>query len=749
MLGAARPHRCEDAAMRLDPTDYLQLDAPQCIGTTSAGATFATSSGDIVEIECFGDGAFRLRSGPNTRPDYGIVARGSQPCRIDVAQSRRWSFDAGRAALEISGPPLALRLTWQGRSVLTSATDENADGSARLPALSRLRHGGLWSAAFALASGEAVYGLGEKFGGLDKRGQIVHSRVAQVSGVNSGLSSRSTPLAWCAGSGAGAWGAFVHTPGTVTHAVGNPDWSHRSYAIMVEDEALDLFLFAAADPAGILDLYTQVTGRPRVVPRWSLGLWLGRPGAAGPEDAEALVARMRERRLPCDAVSFGVAGAGSAGEGFDFTWDPLRYPDPAQALAAIKAHRVRVCLRETPTITVESPLYDQLASSQCLLTGPDGEPCVITSTAAREPSARGSALVDFTVPEACAWWRDAHRGCFEDGIDAFECEGGEAVPDNAIASNGDGGARLHNVYPLLYHRCVWEATERFAPPGSVPPVLASHAGWSAAHTLPFGFAGVAQADWEGLAASIRGALAWAMSGNACHGLSIGAHPPTHPPGAELFVRWLQAAMFASHVRLVVPHGREPWQLGAEIEAIARKWIVLRYRLIPYLERCVVQAAESGLPVMRAMPLAFPESVLTRGFDTQFMCGDALLVAPIVREGGEVTVALPAGAWYDLNTRERHAGPRVLRYVARLDQFPVFGREGHTLPLGPAIQHTGEADGPHALEAVWIFGAPQSRFEARGQAFVGLDDAGAPIVRVGPGIDVQVFGDGAAIAVQAL
>ena len=754
--------------MRLDPNDYLQLDTPQCLGATSAGATFATSSGDIVEIECFGDGAFRLRSGPNTRPDYGIVSARPQPCRADLSQPQRWSFDAGRAVLEISGRPLALRLLWEGRCVLASATDQRADGSLRLPALGRLRHGGLWSAAFALTSGESVHGLGEKYGPLDKRGQLVHSQVAQATGVNTGLSTRSSPFAWSPGTGGGAWGIFVHTPGTVTHSVGNPDWSHRSYAIMVEDEALDLFVFAAADPAGIVDLYTQVTGRPRVVPRWSLGLWVGRPGAAGPEDAEALVARMRERRLPCDVVSFGVSGAGSAGEGFDFTWDPLRYPDPAETIARIKAHRVRVCLREAPTIAIDSPLYDQLASSQCLLTGADGEPCMVAAdpvvaghtaagaadgdvdASAEAPAeSTANALLDFTIADAQAWWRDAHRGWFEDGIDAFECEGGNEVPGDAIASNGDSGSRLHNAYPLIYHRCVWEATERFAPPESVPPIIASHAGWTGNHALPVGFSGDAQADWEGLAASIRGALAWAMSAGACHGLSVGAHHPSHPADGELFVRWLQVAVFASHLRLVVPHGREPWQLGADIEAITRKWIALRYRLIPYLERVIAQAASTGLPVMRAMPLAFPESALLRGFDTQFMCGDALLVAPIVREGGEVAIGLPAGGWYDLNTRQRHSGPRVLRYCAELDQFPVFGREGYALPLGAAVQHSGDTDRLRPLEAVWLFGAPRSSFEAHGQIRIEVDPAGTPTVHASPGLDVQAFGDGATLDVQAL
>ncbi|MGH8801428.1 MAG: glycoside hydrolase family 31 protein, partial [Casimicrobiaceae bacterium] len=399
-----------------------------------------------------------------------------------------------------------------------------------------------------------------------------------------------------------------------------------------------------------------------------------------------------------------------------------------------------------------------------LLIGPDGEPRAVgtrsmpDATAIDEGAGLGTpeaaapailGMLDFTVPEASAWWRDAHRHWFEDGVDAFECEGGEEVPDDAIASNGDSGSRLHNVYPLLYHRCVFEASERFAPPGSVPAVLASHAGWAGAQRLPFGFAGDAQADWEGLAASIRGALAWGMSGGACHGLSVGAHHGTRAPAPELLVRWLQAGVFASHLRLVVPRGGEPLPFGAEVEAIVRKWIALRYRLIPYLEHTIAQATRTGLPVMRAMPLAFPESALVRNFGTQFMCGNALLVAPIVRSGGEVDIALPAGGWYDLNTRLRYAGPRVLRYTAQLDQFPVFGREGYALPLGHAVQHTGEADPARPLDALWLFGTPRSRLDTHGQARIEIDDDGTPTIRVAPGVDVQGFGDGAPAAVHPL
>jgi alpha-D-xyloside xylohydrolase len=181
--------------------------------------------------------------------------------------------------------------------------------------------------------------------------------------------------------------------------------------------------------------------------------------------------------------------------------------------------------------------------------------------------------------------------------------------------------------------------------------------------------------------------------------------------------------------------REPWVYGPETEAICRKWLAFRYRLIPYLETAIAQAVQQGLPVMRAMPLAFPGNALVRDFETQFMCGDALLVAPILRDGGDVEIALPPGNWYDLNTRQRFAGRQVIRYRAKLDQFPVFGREGRALPLGRAVQHTGEIDSAQPLELLWVFGKPAQRMTEFAQ--VKIVDG---VVHAAPSVKVEFFGD---------
>ena len=573
--------------------------------------------------------------------------------------------------------------------MLTSITDEHFRGWTRLPSFGRVKRGGLWTAAVALASGEPVYGLGEKFGPLNKRGQLIHSQVEDALGVNTGLSHKNTPFAWGPGTGSGAWGTWVHTPGMVTHGVGHPDWSHRSYAVVVDDEALDLFLFAADTPAGVLDAYTNITGRSPAVPRWSLGLWVSRHFYKTPDDAIAVAAKLRQRRIPCDVLTLDGRAAWDVQTRFNFQWDPERFPDPRGVArpdprAQPQGLRMGIPVRFDPRQAVPAarparlPVEDARRRSLRVLlghviaTGHDRQ-CADAASRKRDRRLHAPGSIRMVARRASATLQGRRR--------RHAVRLRRTGPDDAIAANGDRGRRLHNVYPLLYNKCVFEATQKFLPEGSLPMVW-SRAGWAGSQRYPLGWGGLPQSDWEGLAASLRGGLSWGMSGNPYHSSDIGGFYGSTQPSAELYVRWLQATVFCSHIRMHGLGEREPWIYGPETEAICRKWLAFRYRLIPYLETVIAQATRNGLPVMRAMPLAFPGNALVRDFETQFLCGDALLVAPILRDGGDVEIALPPGNWYDLNTRQRFAGRQVIRYRAKLDQFPVFGREGRALPARP-------------------------------------------------------------------
>src|SRR5207344_1730706 len=180
-------------------------------------------------------------------------------------------------------------------------------------------------------------------------------------------------------------------------------------------------------------------------------------------------------------------------------------------------------------VPIDAPLFGELSAKGFLLSGEGGMPYVCMADNGMEADRLGEALgipreqgfVYFTNPEAFAWWRDAHAQLFADGVDVVICNGGEDVPEDAIAFNGDTGRRLHNVYPLLYSRCVHDAKTRFRREPDALPIALARAGWAGSQRYPIPSGGEAQRDWEGLAASIRGALSAGMSGAPYHAAAVG------------------------------------------------------------------------------------------------------------------------------------------------------------------------------------------------------------------------------------
>ena len=241
-----------------------------------------------------------------------------------------------------------------------------------------------------------------------------------------------------------------------------------------------------------------------------------------------------------------------------------------------------------------------------------------------------------------------------------------------------------------------------------------------------------------------------MSGNPYHSSDIGGFYGAAQPSPELYVRWLQATVFCSHIRVHGIGEREPWAFGAEVEAIARKWLAFRYRLIPYLESVIAaRDARPGLPVMRAMPLALPGqraacATTRRSSCAATRCSSRRSCARAARSRSRCRRARGT-----TSTRaQRLAGRAVLRYRAKLDQFPVFGREGHALPLGRAVQHTGEIDAARPLELLWVFGSRRRRSTDSRRRASSRRATARSRVRVAPGVKVEVFGDAAGVAVAA-
>ena len=646
----------------------------------------------------------RLRLGRQDAPSYPILVGEPEVRAATLAEEEGAIVLAwGGFRLSVARDPLAFVLEKDGRIVQRSGTDGHFVREHRLPPFARRPEGG-WFAALDLAASEPVFGLGEKWGRLDKRGQLVRSLVFDALGVNGERAYKNAPFAWSPGApGRSGWGCFVHTPATVIHAVGFALWSQRTYGIVVEDEALDLFLLAGDDGAAILRSYTDLTGRAPLPPYWSLGAILSKAYYRTADEILDAARMVRERGMPCDTITFDGRAWQDTDTRFHFFFDPKRYPDARPVLKQLKEMGFRICVWEYPLVSVDGPYFGEFAAKGWLLTDRrTGEPYRY----AFDPEPFGkvltqlpeSGIVDFTHPDAYRWWCEAHRELFEMGVDMIKSDFGEQVEPDCVAHNGDAGDRLHNVYPLLYNKCVYEAAEAWCPSGAF---LFGRAGWAGSQRYPVQWGGDPQADWEGLAASIRGGLSWGMSGGPFHASDIGGfYKDRRDP--ELYVRWTQAALFVSHFRFHGIGEREPWAYGPAAEAAIRQALDLRYRLLPYIWSAVEEASRSGLPVQRAMVLAFPGDPASWAFEEQWMCGPDLLVAACPRLGGDVEVYLPAGQWTRFpQGGEAIAGGRVLRLTLALDEIAVFARAGARIPLGPAVAtSTAETGGVPKVETVW-------------------------------------------------
>ncbi|MDT0595171.1 alpha-xylosidase [Aestuariibacter sp. P117] len=616
--------------------------------------------------------------------DYGIII---SPVKNDATKSiqetpSHFIIATKHDTVKIQKQPFAFEWKRADKLVQKTPNDGHFVRQYRLPPLAKTSEG--WLISLDLGPEEAVFGLGEKWSSLNKRGQLIRSYNHDALGVNAEISYKNTPFAWSPE----GWGVFVHTPAAVTHSVGHAAWSQRAYSLLVEDEDLDLFLFAGKDGKHIINSYTSLTGKAPVPPLWSLGVILSKAYYKDVPELLATAKDVRQKHMPCDVITLDGRAWQDTDTRFAFEWDPKRYDNPASVINELKAQHFKVCVWEYPLVSVENKLFDKMAKNGWLIKDKrtneayryQWDQSAFAEVLTPLPE---SGIVDFTHPGAFQFWLESHKPLFDLGVDMIKADFGEQLEDeNMLAHNGDSGIRLHNAYSMLYNRCVYQAAEKYCQSG---PFLFSRSAWAGSQRYPSQWGGDPQADWGGLIGSIRGALSWGMSGAPYYATDIGGfYKDTRDP--ILFVRWAQAAVFSAHMRLHGIGQREPWSYGKAAETAVNKAIALRYQLLPYLYECTQQANATGLPVMRAMPIAFPQDRIAHSFEMQFMLGEDILFAPCTNEHNEVDVYFPDGEWLHYPSGKNYKACQHVKLTLALDDMAVFVKSGKHIPLGPIIEH---------------------------------------------------------------
>ncbi len=533
----------------------------------------------------------------------------------------------------------------------------------------------------ALDPQEGYYGLGEKHTALQRRGQRVVCWNVNPYGAGRETAYKNIPLLL----GSRGTGLFLNETCRSTWDIGAA--SNFSLSIDVDGPSLDLFVIVGGDLKAVLGRYADLTGHASLPPRWSFGLWISpfgeqRISKTGMNQQELLelADAIRERGIPCDVIHLDPYWMGDR-HLCHFEWDREHYPDPPALVAALKEKGFRVCLWEHPYLEKGGAIYEEAARKGYLLKRADGsvydEHLALVAPERRaeytESFYAPAGVVDFTNPAAVEWYKSKHRPHLEMGVATFKSDFGEMAPEDALFANGRTGREMHNIYPLLYNRAVFEVIGEY----QERPVVWGRSGYAGSQKYPVQWSGDPLADFRSLSATIRAGLSYGLSGVPFWTFDLGGFKGQ--PTTAAYVRWAQVGLLLSHSRFHGTTPRLPWYYGPETAGIIGDWVRLRYRLLPYIYAVAAEAVRTGLPAMRPLALEFPADRGSAAADLEFLLGPYLLAAPVLNEAGEVPVYLPPGRWHDYFTGEAFDGPLRIERVCTLSQFPLYVRDDAILP----------------------------------------------------------------------
>ena len=344
----------------------------------------------------------------------------------------------------------------------------------------------------------------------------------------------------------------------------------------------------------------------------------------------------------------------------DFLWDKAVFLDPEGMLHKIHEKGIRVCVWINPYIAQASALFDEGMEKGYFIQRSNGDVWQWDKWQA------GMAVVDFTNPEAKAWYQSKLEKLLEMGVDCFKTDFGERIPsEDVVYWDGSNPEKMHNYYSYLYNETVFDVIRRVK--GEENAVVFARSGTSGGQKFPVHWGGDCFARYESMAESLRGGLSLTMSGYGYWSHDIGGFEDTSTP--DVYKRWVAFGLLSTHSRL---HGsgsyRVPWLYGEEATAVLRDFVQVKKDLQPYLLEMAKENHDTGIPLVRAMVLEFPEDPACAWLDRQYMLGDRYLVAPVFEESGEVTYYLPAGRWKNYFSGERIEGGRWM--TEKVDYFTI-------------------------------------------------------------------------------
>ncbi len=553
---------------------------------------------------------------------------------------------------------------------------------------------------------EQYYGLGEKAGSLDKRGHAYVMWNTDPAGYNATTDPmyQSVPFFIALRKGK-AYGIFLDNTYRTSFDMGTA--SPDEYSFGAEGGEMNYYFFYGPSPQKVIALYTKLVGRTELPPLWSIGYTQSSARYEDESTFRFVAENLRRRHIPCDVLFIDTLNHMHDKE--MFTWNKKAFPDPAGFLSDLHRQGFHSAENIQPAIKVDKNywVYQEGIAHNHFLKKNDGSLFVGYLWAG------DCVWPDFTSPETRDWWASLAEHDVKVGIDGILTDMDEPTADQIPLSQGwepgplnpnvvyyDHGlhtpeAKNHNVYGMLETEATRQAMLNLHP--NLRPFVITRATYAGGQRYAAEWTGDNLSTWEDLRADIRTVLSMGVSGLPFTGTDVGGF--VGYPSAQLYTRWLEVGIFhpyfwthtADRTRPL-----DPWSFGVKYEAINRRIINLRYRLLPYLYNAFYQETQTGLPIMRPLFLDDPADAKAMdptpaGENNEFLFGQDLLAAPVVRDGEfQRKVYLPKGTWYDFWSDAVYTGPATITVPAPIGRIPMFARGGAVVPMRQVVQYTGQA-----------------------------------------------------------
>lgn len=706
-----------------EPPPWAPIGGVRSFSRNPDGITLQCADGSAVRIFVLASDLVRVRAA--FRHGFPPVDHSWAVARTQWSATP-WSVSQSADAIEVTTAELAVRIA---RSPLLIAFVDRQTGrtiNADWTPMGFDPRTGAVGAEKSLGLDEHFYGLGEKAAHLDKRRGAFTLWNSDTPGYTEGTDPIYQSVPFYLGYDSGeAYGIFFDNSYRSHFDFGSH--TQRYVDFWAEGGELNYYFFWGPSLKTILGRYADLTGHVPLPPLWALGAQQSRYSYYPDTLAEAIVRRYRADDLPLDVLHLDIHYM----RGFrDFTFDPRRFPDPKAFTAKLRALGVKVVTIVDPGIKYEPgdrdyPVYTEGAAHGYFLRRTNGS--LYIGRVWPGPA----VFVDYTLPAAERWWGDQHRFYLDAGVSGiwddmnepsdFVDKSGASQRDVVFYDEGQHSpyAKNRNVFALGMVRATYEGLRRLRP--NERPFIITRAGYAGVQRYATMWTGDNTSTWSALALSLPMFESLGLSGETF----VGADIPGFQGRAdgELMTRWYEAAAFVPLCRnhaSIDAYDHEPWRFGPAYEAIVRKYLKLRYRLLPYFYATLEQAHRTGVPWIRPLILDFQDDANAVDLDDEMMIGDDLLVAPVTSPGQTARlVYLPRGVWYDFWSGAACTGGRLVSVPAPLEKIPLFVRGGSMIPMAPAMDYVGE----RPWSTIDVAVAPDDQGKAAGTLYE--DDGTSP------------------------